>query len=191
MDAALAGLLGTSVGAVAGVLGGFVTGRQQQKNELMRWRQQRDDDVWKEERRSLLELTNLLAEASQAVVWLAWAATVKSVEAVKADANEYDGRMRAILPRLFSAQAAASGLSEQAFAQIDPLVQELLTLDTALGEASVRLGFEPEEAVREMRNAYHPAVGLTRRIVLRVRAELRVDRRTTLEGLDRATGPTA
>ena len=99
----------------------------------------RADELRKEERRSLLELTSLLAEGSQAAAWLCWAATVKPASAVKADAGEYDARMRALLPRLFSAQAAASGLSETAFAQIDLLVQRLISLDTKLGTAAFRL----------------------------------------------------
>ena len=34
MDAALAGLLGASIGGVAGILGGFIAGWQQQKAEV-------------------------------------------------------------------------------------------------------------------------------------------------------------
>src|SRR5689334_18794678 len=107
MDAALAGLLGASIGAITGLLGGVVVAWQQRRSDLLRWKQARVDELWKEERRSLLELTNLLAEGSQAAVWLTWAATAKTVDAVKADVQDYDARMRALLPRLFSAQAAA------------------------------------------------------------------------------------
>jgi hypothetical protein len=110
MDAALAGLLGASNGTITGVFGGFIAGWQQRKGEALHWKQARADERRKEERRSLLELTSLLAEGSQVAAWLSWAATAKPADAVKADAHEYDARMRAILPRLFSAQAAASGL---------------------------------------------------------------------------------
>jgi hypothetical protein len=182
MDAALAGLLGASIGAITGLLGGFTAAWQQRRGDLLRWRQARVDELWKEERRSLLELTNLLAEGSQAAAWLAWAATVKTVDAVKADAHEYDARMRALLPRLFSAQAAASGLSETAFSEIDPLVQRLLTLDTRLGNASVRLDIEPEEALQELKGFVHPAYQLSRDVILGVRSQLRVERAAVIGG---------
>jgi hypothetical protein len=82
VDAALAGLLGASIGAISGVCGGFVAGWQQRKAEALRWQQARADELRKEERRSLLELTSLLAEGSQAAAWLCWAATVKPASAV-------------------------------------------------------------------------------------------------------------
>src|SRR5262249_52183709 len=162
MDAALAGLLGASIGAVTGVFGGFVAGWQQRQGEVLRWRHARVDELWKEERRALLDLTGLLAEGSQAVAWLAWAATVKDLDAVRAEGREYDTRMRALLPRLFSAQAAASGLSETAFARIDPLVQRLVGLDTKLGDAVVGLEAEPEEALARLKGFVTPAFHLTR-----------------------------
>jgi len=175
VDAALAGLLGASIGAVTGVGGGFVTGWQQRKGETLRWRQARADELRKEERRSLLDLTGLLAEGSQNAAWLCWAATVKSLAAVKADADDYDGRMRALMPRLFSAQAAASGLSEKAFQQIDPLVQRLIELDHQLGNASVRLHVEPDPVVQELKDLSAAANKLSRDIVLDVRSQLRMD----------------
>jgi len=188
MDAALAGLLGASIGAIAGILGGFIAGWQQRKVEVLRWKQERADELRKEERPSLLELTSLLAEGSQAMAWLCWAATAKSAEAVKADAHEYDARMRALMPRLFSAQAAASGLSEEAFSQIDPLVQRLLSLDTKLGNASVRLDIEPDEALQELKGFVGPAYQLTRDVVLGVRSQLRVDRSEAIPNIDALDG---
>jgi hypothetical protein len=184
MDAALASLLGASIGAITGVCGGFVAGSQQRKGETLRWRQARADELRKEERRSLLELTSLLAEGSQAAAWLCWAATIKPADAVKADVNEYETRMRALLPRLFSAQAAASGLSETAFSQIDPLVQALISLDTKLGTASFRLDAEPEETLQELNSFRGPAYQLTRDIVLGVRSQLRVDRANAISEPD-------
>jgi hypothetical protein len=175
MDAALAGLLGASVGAIAGILGGLVAGWQQRKSDALRWQQARADDLRREERRSLLELTSLLAEASQAAAWLSWAATIKSADALKAEASEYDVRMRAIMPRLFSAQAAASGLSDESFSQMDPLVDRLLSLDSDLGEVSLRLETEPAVAQQELKDFKKPAYDLTRDIVLGVRSLLRVD----------------
>jgi hypothetical protein len=139
VDSALAGLLGASISAIAGIAGGFIAAWQQQKADRLRWRQARADELRLEERRSVLELTSLLAEGSQAAAWLSWAATVKPAQAVIAEADEYNARMRALMPRLFSAQAAASGLSDSAFSRIDPLVQRLVGLDTKLGDASVRL----------------------------------------------------
>src|SRR5829696_2582146 len=125
MDAALAGLLGASVGAVTGIVGNIVSPWQQRKAEKQRWSQGRVDELWAEERRALLELTSLLAEGCQAAGWLSWAASAKSDDMLKVDIAEYDTKMRLLLPRLVTGQAAASGLSEEAYGRLDPLVERL------------------------------------------------------------------
>lgn len=176
MNAALAGLLGASIGAIAGIFGGFVAGWQQRKADALRWEQARADELRREERRSLLELTSVLAEGSQAAAWFSWAASVMSAEAVKAEAREYDARMRVIMPRLFSAEAAASGLSEAAFSQMDAFVERLLSLDSDIGKVSVRLDIEPEQALQDLKGFKKPAYDLRRDIVEGVRLQLRVDR---------------
>lgn len=175
MDAALAGLLGTAVGAIAGVAGGFVTGWQQRRGDAARWRQQRADEVWKDGRRSLLELTNHLAEGSQAAVWLCWAARHGTVEAVKAEATEYDARMRTILPLLFTAQAAVSGLSKEGVSVMDSLVREFTALDDSLGSAISLLDTTPQLALQMLKTEHGPALELTDAIVARVRSQLRLD----------------
>jgi hypothetical protein len=85
---------------------------------------------------------------------------------------------------LFSARAAASGLSEAAFAPIDPLVQRLVSLDTRLGNTRVRLDIEPGEALQELSDFAGPAYQLTADIVLGVRSQLRVDRQDAISDMD-------
>src|SRR3954451_20018608 len=135
MDAAVAGLLGATVGSVTGLAGTMLTPWIQRRNEEAKWKQARADELWREERRALLELTTLLAEGCQAAGWVGWAASAKPVEALVGDLGEYDARMRALLPRLLAAQAAAAGVSEEVFHRIDPLVTELTTLDVTIGSA--------------------------------------------------------
>ena len=183
MDAAIAGLVGASIGALTGLLGGLIANWNQQRADLTRWRQARADDLWKEERRSLIELTNLMAEGCQAVIWLTWSATVKPADAIGQEASEYDARMRILLPRLFSAQAAASGLSDEAFVKIAPLVERILALDTAVGGACTLLGAEPNEAVFLLRSYVEPANQLMRDMVLGVRSQLRTEHAETTLGL--------
>jgi hypothetical protein len=176
MDAALAGLIGASIGAMASLLGGLISGWQQRKGDAQRWYRERATEVWKEERRSLLELTTLLAEGAHAASWLCWAATGKPDEALKADVAEYDAKMRQLLPRLVSAQAAASGLSEEAFENIDPLVQRLFALDTQIGDATVQLDANSVDGRERLRGLIEAVSGFEREIVVRVRSLLRLER---------------
>jgi hypothetical protein len=174
MSAAIVGLVGGIAGAIAGLLGGLVAGWQQRIAESQRWRQGRADEIWKEERRSLLELTTLIAIASQAMAWLAWSASTKPLEAVKAEAELYDSRMRDLLPKIFSAQAAASGLEDKTYETIQNLVDRLIQLDTYLGTKCVELDSNPGEVLPIIAEIEPSALDLARQVVAAVRGHLRV-----------------
>jgi hypothetical protein len=178
MDAAVAGLLGATVGSLTGLAGSFITPWLQRRADEAKWKQARDDELWRDERRALLELTALLAEGCQAAAWVGWAATVKPQEALQKDLSEYDARMRALLPKLFAAQAAAAGVSEGVYLRIDPLLTRLSAIDIAIGNASVKLSDDPEAGQQDLRNLQAPAFALTREVVQEVSSYLRVDRPT-------------
>jgi hypothetical protein len=173
MAAAVVGLIGGIAGAVAGLLGGLIAGWQQRLAENQRWRQGRADDVWKEERRSILELTTLIAIASQTMAWLSWSASVKPIEAVREEAEVYDARMREILPKIFSAQAAASGLNDATYQTVQEVVNRLIKLDTLLGTKCVELKSDPGAALPVMAGIEPDALDLARQVVEIVRGHLR------------------
>lgn len=173
MDAAIIGLIGGLAGAIVGLLGGLIGGWQQRLSEAQRWRQERADEIWKEERKSLLELTTLIAIASQAMAWLAWSASTKPLEAVKAEAEAYDKRMRKLLPKIFSAQAAASGLSDKTYETIQDLVHRLVQLDTFLGTKCVELNADPESALPVIGELEPTALALAQQVVETVRGHLK------------------
>jgi hypothetical protein len=175
MDATVASLLGTSIGALAGLLGGFAAGVQQRSAERERWRQSRRDAVADSEREALLEVTALLAEGTQAASWLAWAATVKTATEMRAEVAEYDQRMRGLLPKLVSAEATASGLSDETFDRIDPLVQRLMVLDSRLGNAYVLMGSDAEAGLQALRDCKEPAIELNSDLVRDIRSVLRAE----------------
>jgi hypothetical protein len=176
MDAAVAGLLGAMVGSLTALGGSLLTPWLQRRTEEAKWRQARADELWREERRALLELTTLLAEGAQAIGWVGWAASVKSVEALQVELTEYDARSRALLPRLFSAQAAAAGVSEGVFDRIEPLVRRLVSLDRAVGDASMQLLKDPKAGRQALNEIWDPAAVLNWDIVHQVATYLRVDR---------------
>jgi hypothetical protein len=173
MDAAIAGLLGASTGAVAGLGAGVIGGWQQRIAEAQRWRQGRADEIWRAERQSLIDLTTLIATGCQAMAWIAWSASVKPLTGARTEADLYDDRMRDLLPRIFSAQAAASGLSDQTYETIQAIIARLIELDTELSTECVKLESSPETTLPKIA-AFEPrALGLAREVVETVRKHLR------------------
>jgi hypothetical protein len=173
MDATVAGLVGTGIGAAAGIVGSALTARHQRLLERERLRSARIDELARAERQALLELLQLLATGTQAAAWLAWAATADSSARLGEEIATYDARMRELLPRLLAAEAAAASLSEEAFDRIDPLVRELISLDTAVGTIAATFQTDPDEAARGLAAAKPRAVALSERSVDEVRTLLR------------------
>jgi hypothetical protein len=72
MDAAVAGLLGAAIGALAGVIGSVLTAWQQNRMERERRQAAQRDESLKVQRQALLHLTELIATGTQAILWLSW-----------------------------------------------------------------------------------------------------------------------
>jgi hypothetical protein len=173
MDAAVVGLVGAIAGAVAVVGASVIAAWQHRLGEVQRWHQGRADEIWRTERQSLIELTTLIATGCQAMAWVAWSASVKPLESVQAEADLYNDRMRELLPRIFSAQAAASGLNDQTYVAIQAIIERLIELDTELATVCTKLESAPEATLPKISSFEPHALGLARETVETVRQDLR------------------
>ena len=174
MDAALIGLIGAVAGALAGLGASVIAGWQQRLGEAQRWRQTRVDEIWRTERQSLIELTTLIAAGCQAMAWVAWSASAKPLEDVRIESKIYDDKMRDLLPKIFGAQAAASGLSDETYQTVQDIIALLIDLDTELGTVCAKLkGRGSKAALSKMAPFEEKALSLERKTVETVRKHLR------------------
>lgn len=173
MDAAIAGLIGAGLGAVASTTASMLASVQQTRTERERARAARADEAMRLEREALVQLCELLATGTQAVAWLGWAAKVQPRQILLQEVQTYDARMRELIPRLLAAEVAAASLSEGAFDRIDPLVRELIVLDTRVGTAAAAFEEDSEAATQRLAEAKDAANDLSDRSVSEVRALLR------------------
>jgi hypothetical protein len=135
MDAALTGLIGTGIGAVAGILGSTMTERHQSRTERERTRAARADELTRAARQALLDLVQLIAAGTHAISWLAWSVAEQPPDQVLLEADKYNASMRELFPILVKAQVAAASLSKNSYERIDPLVDQLFDLDREVGTA--------------------------------------------------------
>lgn len=174
VNAAFIGLIGAFTGAVAGLGASVIAGWQQRLAEAQRWRQGRADEIWRSERQSLIELTTLIVTGCQVMAWVAWSASARSLDGLRVEANIYDEKMRDLLPRIFSAQAAASGLSDQTYQTVQDIVARLIELDTELSTECATLDESTQEPVLlKIASFEDKALRLARKTVETVRQHLR------------------
>jgi hypothetical protein len=173
MDAALAGLLGTAIGALAGIVGSLLSSRHQVRLERQRIDAARRDELTRAARQSLLDLVQLVATGTQAIAWVTWAVEYQPAEGALAEARRYEDSMRELLPRLVSAQVAVASLSgPTTYERLDPLVRTLINLDARVGTALV--GHEQGDATStaELLALRDETTAFERRTVTVVRAIL-------------------
>lgn len=149
MDAGLAGLIGTGVGAVAGIVGSATTELFKSRTEREKTLVARADERIRSERQALLDLVKLIATGTQAISWLAWSVAEQPQELALLEADKYDACMRELLPRVVEAHVAAAGLSKS-YERTDPLVQRLYELDRKIGDALVGYKRGDPHAVAEI-----------------------------------------
>jgi hypothetical protein len=124
-------------------------------------------------RQALLQLTQLLITGTYAIAWLGWSVSVQSAEEVRREVDLYNAKIRELIPQLLAAEAAAASLSDDAFDQTDPLVNDLLLLDTNVGTASASLESNRETAAQQIADARRAAVKIQVDVVKVVRVLLR------------------
>lgn len=171
MDAALAGLIGTGVGAVAGIVGSVSTERYKSRAERVRRREDRSDAHTRAERQALLDLVKLIATGTQAISWLAWSVAEQPHDLALLEADRYDSCMRELLPSVVKAQVAAAGISK-AYERTDSLVQTLYSLDRQVGDALVVYKRAEPDAIPQIAAARESANSFLKHTVNEVRSLL-------------------
>lgn len=172
MDAALTGLIGTGIGAGAGIVGSAMTAWYQSRVERERTRAARADELTRAERQALQGLVKLIATGTQAISWLAWSVAEEPPDLARLEADKYDINMRKLLPRLVEAQVAAAGVSKHSYERIDPLVRQLYNLDREVGTALVGYKRGEPDAIARIAAARNAANSFLDHTVNEVRALL-------------------
>ena len=72
MDAAVAGLIGAAIGAVAGLMGAFFTSIVQSRIEEKKWRRSKQDTLSKELRLQIAEVSRKMLVAQHSMEWITW-----------------------------------------------------------------------------------------------------------------------
>lgn len=132
-----AAVLSAVIGAVAGIVGGGLTGQRQARLEREKWLRGVSDAFTTELRASVKELTTRLAEAAHSMCWLCWLAKFGAEQLTQERIAQYDEEMHKLLPQITGLHATIAGLDYSVYLKLKPLVEHLLNLDIDVGEAGL------------------------------------------------------
>jgi len=137
MDAAVAGLIGAAIGAVAGFTGTVLTAVLQFRLEQRKWLRAREDLTIKELRVAIAELTKTMASAMHSMTWLTWTAYEELGVINKEIISSYDAEMHRLFPDLWGILAVIAALDREAHSHLEPLVEEITKIDARIGRATL------------------------------------------------------
>jgi hypothetical protein len=136
MDPVVASLIGTVIGGFFGIVGGILTGRRQAQLEREKWLQARKDDVEKETRLAVAELTRKMATAVQTMLWFTSKAVNTPNEVSREDISEYDKAIQGLLPDILASWMTVSALDKGVSKTLRPLVDRIYIVDGRIALAS-------------------------------------------------------
>jgi uncharacterized coiled-coil protein SlyX len=145
MDPTLTGVL---IGAVAGILGGYLSGLQQARLEYKKWEHTRQDETIKEINLAVAELMKKMAATVQAISWFTWEADYRPDRINKKAVDNYDLEMRKLFPEIDSALIVVSALSNKAYEQLSPLVLKIYELDLEVSRSTRMIIKTPDKAIK-------------------------------------------
>lgn len=137
MDPTTAGLIGTGIGALVGLGGGWLNGWRQSKLEYEKWTRSRQDSIERDARLAFADLTKKIAAVIHAMAWLTWKAVNEPRRFSKNDLITYDSAIKVLFPDIVGSRVTLAALSGAIHDQISPLIQELYALDVKIAEAGV------------------------------------------------------
>ena len=144
MSEALVALAAAAIGATTGLLGAFVTGRQQQRLESLRLSAERQAEEEKQTRLAVADLARTLSHVIQVTSWFAWEAEYRPYRVSTDWVDAHDTEMKELLPELTSALSIVAAVSQPAYRAFEPLASEAFKLDGAIGAAASTLVEDPD-----------------------------------------------
>jgi hypothetical protein len=150
MDPVIASLMGTVIGGLFGIAGGILTGQRQARLEQERWLQARKDDIEKETRLAVAELTRKMAVATQAMLWFTSKAGNIPKKFSQEDITEYDKAIQELLPGILSSLMVVSALDTDVSDKMTPLLYRIYTVDGQIAQASAQFETSPQSSVESL-----------------------------------------
>jgi len=150
MDATTASLIGASIGALAGLGGGWLNGWRQSKIEHQKWVRARYDAIEKDARLALADLTKKLAAGVHAICWLSWKAKYESEKLSERDLSAYDTSMQTLFPDIVGSRVILAALSKETHDLMSPLVLKLYAFDVRVAEGAASFRKSPADGIKAL-----------------------------------------
>ena len=161
------------IGAISGILGGFLAGKQQGRQQLelehRKWLLVREDDLAKETRLAVADLTRKIASGIHEIVWLAWKAKHFPRQLTQKDILKYDKESHGMIPEIVGSLTIVSALNSEIYDELVPLAHEYFDLEGEMASAAYAFQDSPKNAIDGMAEVYEKAEEANRKLEEKVK----------------------
>jgi hypothetical protein len=175
MDATAASLIGTAIGAISGLGGGYLAGRRQTQLEREKWVRSRNDEHEKTLRLALAELTRKLAAGTHAIAWLTWKAKYASTELTEGDLSVYNKDMKALFPDIVGSRIVVVALDKEIHTKITPLILNLYSLDAQVARAGMLFKGARSDCIKAIAQYYEAVLEFDKELLTKVTETMGLD----------------
>jgi hypothetical protein len=119
----------------------------------------REDDIAKETRLAIAEVSRNMAAAVQAMLWFTSKAASAHANLTQDDILAYDKDIKELLPNIVGSLMVVSMLDKNVSDQLSPLMQEIYSVDARIAAASWQFSKRPELSAKRIEDVYREAIG--------------------------------
>ena len=166
MDATLASLIGTTIGALSGIVGGFFASRYQSKIEKEKWVREQKEQTNKNVRIAVNEFAKKIAEGIHVICWLCWRARYAPDVFNSEHIDEYEKEMKMVFPALVSSRINLASLDKEYHEKLTMIIDEFYKLESELGQVYSKYQVESNKSlIIEIGEFWDRAINLDKKLV--------------------------
>jgi len=154
----LAAAIAAAIAAIATLFVTLYNNKRQSKLEYEKWIRTREDQIDKEFRSAIAELSRKIVVGSHRIIWLAWKAKNDPTGLKEEDFLTYDKNMGDVFPDIVGARVLVSAFNRQAHNEITPFVRVLYDLDEKVAHATKSFKDSPKASIEALEKLYDETV---------------------------------
>lgn len=147
MNQQTAVILGAAIAALVAFCVALYNSRRQSKLEYEKWLRTREDQIDKDFRLAVADLTRKIAQGTHQIIWLAWKAKNEPTNLTEEDFVMYDKKMGELFPDIVGSRIIVAALNRKVHDEITPFVKRLYILDEEVAKARILFRKMPEKSI--------------------------------------------
>ena len=153
------------IGALAGIVGGALSGRREARLDQQKWNREISEAFKSDLRSTVRDLITKIAEAIHAMCWLCWLAKYGPEQLEKAKTEQYDAEMHTLLPQITGLYAVIAGMDQEVYNKLGPIIREVMSLDAQVGAAGLIFDANKPDTARGLADLHQQTLDLNEKLL--------------------------